>query len=306
MNGPRFLLFGKSGQVGRALQPHLAMLGKVLAYDRRGCDIGDLVQLRSVIRKASPDFIVNAAAYTSVDRAESDEQACTRINAIAPGIIAEEADRIGACLIHYSTDYVFDGRKAEAYVENDEPCPLNAYGRSKLAGDCAVMAVSRRHVVLRVGWVYGISSRNFAQMILRLAAERDELRIVADQFGAPTSSRLIADVTAQIIRRNMIHHAASEVGGGAGGIFNLAPQGRVSRHGYAVELVREARRQGARLRASENAVIPVRSETSLNAAMRPANSSLNTDKIRRLLCIALPEWQPDVRRFVAHWQRSAS
>lgn len=303
MTMPTVLVLGKNGQIGSALQRRWAEHAGVSAHDRTTCDLGNIDQLRDVIRRTRPHVIVNAAAYTAVDRAETDEDACHRINAIAPGIIAEEARTIGACLIHYSTDYVFDGEKATGYREDDPPCPLNAYGRSKLAGDLAILAAGGNHIILRVGWVYGLAGQNFAKTILRLASERDELKIVADQFGAPTSAELIANVTSQVIDRCC---------GGEGegcdknsrqfcGIFNLAPLGRISWHGYALELVRESARQGRPLRIAEDKVIPIASADYPVAATRPKNALLDTNKIRQIFSIDLPAWQADVKRFVTEW-----
>lgn len=298
MTALRILLLGKDGQVGTSLQPRLAKLGDVAAHNRTTCDLGDAGQLRNVIRATHPDLIVNAAAYTAVDKAETDAALCHRINADAPGILAEEAKTLGAWLIHYSTDYVFDGSKTAAYAENDPPSPLSVYGRSKLAGDDAIASALPDHSILRVSWVYGVTGRNFAKTILKLASERDELRIVADQFGAPTSAELIAETTAEIIAR----YLASPHRGNAAlarGIFNLAPSGRTSWHHYAVELVREAKRQGWPLKLSEDRIIPISTEDYPTPAARPRNSLLDTAKLRHLLGYDLPQWQTPLREFIA-------
>ena len=295
----RILLLGKGGQVGAALQPQLEMLGEVSAHNRATCDLGNPAQLRDTVRVVRPDLIVNAAAYTAVDKAEADTDLCHRINAEAPGILAEEANALNAWLIHYSTDYVFDGTKTSAYVENDAPSPLNAYGRSKLAGDRAVVAATPNHTILRVSWVYGLAGRNFPKSILKLASERDELRVVADQFGAPTSADLIAEVTAQIVRR-YLGISARTAATPARGIFNVAPSGRVSWHEFAVELIREARSQNWPLKLSEKAVVPITTEQYPTPAKRPRNSLLDTTKLRRLLGTDLPPWQAPLREFIAH------
>jgi dTDP-4-dehydrorhamnose reductase len=301
MTLPQILLFGKNGQVGSALQGALASHGMVSAHDRATCNLENIDQVRAVIHDARPNIIVNAAAYTAVDAAEIDQAACHRVNAIAPAVIADEAKAIGAYFIHYSTDYVFDGNKAGPYLEDDPPCPLNAYGRSKLAGDQSVLASTGNNIILRIGWVYGLEGKNFAKTILRLATERDELKVVDDQIGAPTSAELIADVTSQIVdrcwtgaigadREQLKKHL---------GIFNVAPTGRTSWHGYATELVREALRQGQPLRVAEAGIIPVASENHPGAATRPKNSLLNTNRLRQSFSIQLPEWQVDVKRFIS-------
>jgi dTDP-4-dehydrorhamnose reductase len=301
MTLPRILLLGKNGQVGSALQSALASRGIVSAHDRATCDLENIDQLRAVIHDARPNIIVNAAAYTAVDHAEIDQAACHRINAIAPALIANEAKAIGASFIHYSTDYVFDGKKAGPYLEDDRPCPLNAYGRSKLAGDQAVLASAGNNIILRVSWVYGLAGKNFAKTILRLAAARDELKVVDDQFGAPTSAQFIADVTSQLVDRcwTSATSADREQIQKYLGVFNVAPSGRTSWYGYATELVREALQQGHPLRIVEGGIIPVGSEKYPTAATRPKNSSLNTTKLRQSFSIQPPEWQADVKRFVS-------
>lgn len=299
MSEPRILLLGAGGQVGAALQSRLAPLGQLTAHDRAGCDLGNLDRLRETVRTARPDLIVNAAAYTAVDKAETETALCERINADAPRILAEEARDTRAWLIHYSTDYVFDGTKPAAYTEDDATAPLNAYGRTKLAGDRAIMDTAADFTILRVSWVYGVRGRNFANTILRLAAEKDELRIVADQFGAPTSADLIADTTAEIIRRHIFAKDPAKAAA-ARGLFNLAPSGRATWHSYALALIREARCQGWPLTLADENIIPIPAAHYPTPAKRPQNSMLDTGKIRGLLGLQLPDWQQPLEDFIAH------
>jgi dTDP-4-dehydrorhamnose reductase len=284
----RIMLLGKGGQVGSALLPHLATRGIVVAHDRNACDLQNSDQIRSAIRHALPDVIINAAAYTAVDHAECERKLCYKINGDAPRVIADEAANIGATVVHFSTDYVFDGAKQAPYAEDDKPLPVNVYGQSKLAGDVAVLSYPN-NVVLRVSWVFGLTGNNFAKTILRLAAERDELRIVADQYGVPTSADLIADMTARVADRVA---AASRHGSPSpAGLFNLAPAGRISWHDYAVHLVREARSLGIKMRATEDSILPIPSDEYPTAAARPKNSSLDTSKFESEFAVALPEWR---------------
>jgi dTDP-4-dehydrorhamnose reductase len=294
---PRILLLGKDGQVGSALQPYLAARGQLSAHGRKTCDLANVEQLRDVIRAARPMIIVNAAAYTAVDKAEQDEEACFQINAVAPGVIAEEATTLGARLIHYSTDYVFDGAKHLPYLEDDVPNPLNVYGRSKLAGDHAIL-MAGDHTILRVSWVYGLNGNNFAKTILRLASEREELRIVNDQFGAPTSAELIAENTTRLVDCYLAPD--QKKAGYPFGVFNLAPKGRISWHGFALELIREAERQGQKLRVKNGGVIPIASKDYPVAATRPKNSLLDTTKLRQTFHLALPSWQESVEFFISN------
>lgn len=287
----RILVIGKSGQVGGALEKLLSDHFNVIACDRARCDLAQPEELRSVIRDENPDIIVNAAAYTAVDKAETDETACRAINAVAPGVIADEARRCNAFLLHYSTDYVFDGTKQDAYNEGDATNPLSIYGRSKLDGDHAVAAAGGAHAILRVSWVYNASGKNFAKTILRLAAEREELTIVADQFGAPTSSDLIARASMAAIERYLADRS-----GFPSGVYHLAPEGRTSWYGYARELVRQARAAGLQLRADEDRIRPIATKDYPTPAKRPANSLLDTTKLRRTFAVDLPEWQADVRQ----------
>jgi dTDP-4-dehydrorhamnose reductase len=303
MIAPRILLLGKEGQVGSALQLRLSSHGVVFAHSRATCDFANIDQVRNVIRDVQPNIIINAAAYTAVDKAEQDEEACFRINAVAPGVIAKEARLLGAWLMHYSTDYVFDGTKEGAYLEEDEPRPLNVYGRSKLAGDQAILAATEDCTILRVSWVYGLAGSNFAKTILRMAADRDELRIVDDQVGTPTSAEFIADVTIRILDCGFTD-ALSADANSSPRVFNLAPSGCVSWHGYAVELIREAKRQGRFVRVADDDIIPITSEQYPQAAARPRNSLLDTRKIRQTFHLDLPDWRTSLKSFIAELEMS--
>lgn len=275
------LLVGKNGQVGWELQRTLATLGEVVAVDRQGMDLADPDSIRSAIRVARPNLIVNAAAYTAVDKAESEPELAMAINGTAPGIMAEEAKRLGAAMIHYSTDYVFDGTKASLYAEEDAPNPLNVYGVTKLAGEQAVQAAGIPHLIFRTSWVYGLRGKNFLLTILRLAQERDELKIVDDQVGAPTWSRLIAEATAQILAQRGTN--LSEVSG----LYHLTSAGRTSWHGFARAILDHsglvAVKPLARLTPIPGADYPL-------PAPRPGNSGLSNKKMQQVFGLALPEW----------------
>lgn len=295
---PPILLLGSNGQVGSVLLRDLRSFGTVVSYDRKSCDIDDFNLVRATIRDIRPRIIINAAAYTAVDAAEINRDYCHRINALAPGIMAEEARKLDSYLIHYSTDYVFDGEKVGAYLETDLPRPLSVYGCSKAAGDLAVLSATEKATIIRVGWIYSQTGSNFAKTILRLATERNELQVVGDQFGAPTSAQLISTITCQLVRLYLSNSYNDSGHEAPFGIYNLAPTGITSRHAYAVYLVQEASRRGLRLKASKKNVISIASENLPGAARRPKNSSLNTDKIQRLLMINLPEWREDIRTFI--------
>lgn len=273
----RFLLCGRSGQVGWELERLLAPLGTVVAVGRATLDLADVDQLRRTVREVRPDCIVNAAAFTAVDKAETSPDAAFAVNATAPGILAEEAARLGANLVHYSTDYVFDGTKATPYTEDDAPNPINAYGRSKLAGELAVKAGTDRHVILRTSWVYGLRGQNFLRTIRRLAAERDELRIVADQFGAPTWSRQIAAATALLLARKDV----------PSGLFHLAADGETTWHGFAAAIA-AAFGLGPR-------IVPITTEQYPLPARRPASSRLDCSLLARECDIALPDWKEQLK-----------
>lgn len=289
---PTLMVTGCNGQIGFELSRSLAPLGRVVALDRAACDLSRPDDIRRVTRACRPDVIVNAAAYTAVDQAETDHVMATAVNGTAAGVLAEEASALGCLLVHYSSDYVFDGFKAEPYDEIDVPNPQSVYGQSKLAGEEAVVHVGAPHLILRTSWVMSAHGDNFAKAILRLARERTELRVVADRIGAPTSASLVADVTAQIVSRHWIfgdRHAFP------GGIYHLAAAGETSWHSYAVEVLACAVAHGVELRLAPERIEQIRSVDYPSAAQRPLNSRLNTAKLRGTFGIHLPEWTQCVR-----------
>ncbi|MBN9307625.1 MAG: dTDP-4-dehydrorhamnose reductase [Devosia sp. 67-54] len=288
----RLLVLGKSGQVGWELQRALLPLGDVVALGHTEADFEDAAQLRRAVQDAAPDIIVNASAYTAVDKAESEPDRADRINHRAVGELAELAAARDAWLIHYSTDYVFDGRKPLPYVETDAVGPAGVYGRSKLDGERAVAASGARALVLRTSWVHAGRGHNFIRTMLRLARERDSLRVVDDQIGAPTSAALIADVTA---------HAIAAVARGeppAPGLYHLAAAGETSWHGLACFVVDEALRRGATLTTAPERIVAIPTSQYPTPARRPANSRLDTSKLRTALGISLPDWRVPAARSV--------
>lgn len=284
------MLTGKDGQIGWELQRTLLPLGRVIAVGRAELDLTNLDAVRGLIREVRPGIIVNAAAYTAVDQAEHETELALAVNANAPGIMAEEAARMGCLLVHYSTDYVFDGTKTEIYVEDDPPNPLNAYGRSKLAGEEAIRASGARHLIFRTGWIYGARGNNFLRTILRLAEDREELRVVADQFGAPTWNRLVAEVTAQMLAQRIAP-------GGEGrfenvqGTYHLTASGSTSWHGFAQAIIESARRlcPDIPLKVQRIAAIPASGYPT--PARRPGNSRLNCARLQQDSGFILPEWE---------------
>ena len=290
----KILLLGKNGQVGWELQRALAPVGTVVALDRGGADglHGDLEDLDGIdrtVRSLAPDVIVNAAAYTAVDKAETDVERAQRINAEAPGVLARAAATVGALLVHYSTDYVFDGSGDTPWRENAPTAPLSVYGRSKLAGEEAIRAAGCRHLILRTSWVYAVRGGNFARTMLRLAAERERLTVIADQLGAPTGAELIADVSAHALRAE---HADRSLGG----TYHLAAGGETSWHGYASFVIEQARKLGATLKAGE--IAPIGTRDYPTAAARPLNSRLDTSRLRERFGLALPDWRDGVARML--------
>lgn len=276
----KILLTGVNGQLGHELARSLAPLGELVAPVRADCDLADLDQLRAVLRTVRPGLVVNAAAYTAVDRAEDEPALALRINAEAPALMAQEAKALGATLLHYSTDYVFDGSAAGAYAETDTPAPLSVYGRTKLAGEQAIAAAGIPHLILRTSWVYGLRGNNFLLTMLRLAKERASLRIVADQHGAPTWSRTLADTSAQLL--------GLALAGGApwwtrhGGLYHLTSAGQTSWAGFAEAIFNTT--------GMPCEVIPITASEYGAKAPRPANSSLDCGKLMAL-CGPLPYWQ---------------
>jgi dTDP-4-dehydrorhamnose reductase len=287
----KILLTGKNGQLGFELQRALAPLGEVVAVGTQDCNLADAEALRDLVRRVAPDVIVNPAAYTAVDKAESDEGTARAVNAVAPTILGEEGAKLGALVIHYSTDYVFDGTKQGAYTETDVPAPQSVYGRTKLEGEQGLAAANPRHLILRTSWVVGAHGGNFAKTMLRLAGEREKLTVVADQFGAPTSAALLADLSAHLVRE----HARAHGVGFPYGTYHVAAGGETSWHGYAQFVVGEALAAGKALKATVDAVAPLSTDQYPTPAKRPLNSRLDTTRFRTTFDLRLPPWQEGVR-----------
>lgn len=292
----KILLFGCNGQVGWELQRSLAPLGDVVALGSRGADglCGDFLDpqgVASTVRSVRPDAIVNAAAYTAVDKAEAEADKAELVNATTPGAIAEAARETGAWLVHYSTDYVFDGSGSRPWREDDPTGPLSVYGRTKLAGEQAIAAAQPRHLVLRTSWVYGARGGNFAKTMLRLARERERLTVIDDQFGAPTGADLLADVTAQALR-------SLAAGRGEPGIYHVAAAGETTWNGYARFVVGKAQQAGEKLKASPDAVDRVPTSAFPTPARRPHNSRLDTARFRNAFGLVLPPWEQGVTRML--------
>jgi len=299
----KILLLGGEGQVGWELQRTLAALGVVAAPSRassatEGGDLGDTERLARLVRTQAPDLIVNAAAYTAVDQAELEPDIAHRINAEAPGVLAGLAAASGALLVHYSTDYVFDGTGSAPWREDDPTSPLNVYGHSKLEGEQRIRDSGCRHLIFRTSWVYSSRRQNFLRTILRLAAERETLSVVADQFGAPTGARLLADATA---------HALQRVGhnGDQNGVYHLAAAGETNWHGYACHIVDFARKAGYPVRARVESIAPVTSGAYPTRAARPLNSRLDTGRLRATFGMTLPSWQAGVDRVLSELTSSS-
>ncbi|MDP3229900.1 MAG: dTDP-4-dehydrorhamnose reductase [Acidovorax sp.] len=288
----KILLFGKNGQVGWELQRSLAPLGEVIAPDRHGGDFcGDLLDmygLRDTVMQVRPDVIVNAAAYTAVDGAESEAAAAHAVNAQAPGALAEAAAALGTWLVHFSSDYVFDGSGSRPWVEDDATGPLGVYGRTKLEGERLIRSACPKHLILRTSWVYSARRENFAKTMLRLAQERETLTVIDDQFGAPTGADLLADVTAHMLLR------ARHAGSTCSGVYHAAAAGETSWHGYASFVIDSARAAGMALQASSATVKPVPAAAFPTPARRPLNSRLNTARLQNAFGLHLPAWQSGV------------
>jgi dTDP-4-dehydrorhamnose reductase len=286
---PTLLVVGANGQVGYELVRELAVLGRVVAFTRAECDLADPAGAAAAVRDAAPDVVVNAAAYTAVDRAEQDAGACQVANAAAPGAMAAAAAGLGAPFVHYSTDYVFDGTKDGAYAEDDPPNPLGVYGRTKLEGERLVAAANAAHLVFRTSWVYATRGHNFVRTMLRLARERDELRVVADQVGAPTWARAVAAATAHVLGAALAatDGPATWVRGRAG-VYHLAAGGATTWHGLA-EAVLAADPARAEQRARR--VVPIATADYPTPARRPANSRLDSSRAAARLGVRIPDWR---------------
>lgn len=280
------LLTGKNGQLGWELQRTLLPLGRVVAVDIEQLNLASPEAIRQTVREVAPDIIINPAAYTNVDGAEGEPELAHAINAIAPKVLAEEAKRLNAWLVHYSTDYVFDGEKQGPYVESDIPCPLNVYGQTKLAGEDAVRAEGGRYLILRTSWIYGARGRNFMLTMLRLAKERDKLKIVNDQVGAPTWCRALAEMTAQIIGK--IYTLGEEHDEKVAGTYHLTASGAVSWCDFAKAIIREAKVMPC------PEIIPIRSDEYTVAANRPKNSMLSNARINQIFGLEMGDWLNDL------------
>ncbi len=292
----KIVLFGKNGQVGWELQRALAPLGEVIAVDRHGSehhgDFAEPAALAGTVHALRPQVIVNAAAYTAVDRAESEPERAAQINAEAPRVLAHEAAAIGAWLVHYSTDYVFDGSGSAPRAEDAPTAPLSMYGRTKLAGEQHVRASGCRHLILRSSWIYAARGGNFARTMLQLAAERDALKVIDDQHGAPTGADLLADVTAHALRAALGNPALA-------GTYHVAAGGETTWHRYATLVIDWARAHDLPVRVAREAVRAVSSSEFPTAARRPLNSRLDTSKLRTAFGLTLPPWQQGVLRMLS-------
>ncbi|ABE45915.1 dTDP-4-dehydrorhamnose reductase [Polaromonas sp. JS666] len=295
----KILLFGKNGQVGWELQRSLAPLGELTALDRHSTDLcgdlGNLQGLAATVQQLRPDVIVNAAAHTAVDKAESEPALARTLNALAPSVLAQEAARLGSLLVHYSTDYVFDGSGTRPWTEADTPAPLSVYGQSKLEGEQLIQAASPRHLIFRTSWVYAARGGNFAKTMLRLAQERERLIVIDDQFGAPTGAELLADVSAHAIRQVLQRPADA-------GLYHLVASGETSWHGYAKYVLAQAERSQEQGRVAikiiAKAVDPVPTSAFPTPAKRPHNSRLDTTRLQTTFGLTLPPWQQGVDRML--------
>lgn len=282
----KLLLTGKNGQVGFELQRALAPLGEVVAVDLAECDLAKPEVIRQLVRDTRPDVIVNPAAYTAVDKAETDRDLAFAVNAVAPGIFGEEAAKLGAFVIHYSTDYVFDGTNQDAYREEDATNPQSVYGTSKRDGELALRAANPRHLILRTSWVVGAHGGNFAKTMLKLAADRDSLSVVADQWGAPTSAALLADLAAHLVRQQRSNQETFPYG-----TYHCVAGGETNWCDYARYVIGAAIKAGKPLQVQPEAIRPITTADYPTPAKRPANSRLGTHKFRDSFGLELPQWQ---------------
>jgi dTDP-4-dehydrorhamnose reductase len=287
---PRILLTGKTGQVGWELQRALAPLGNLMALGRSDMNLTDPDSIRAAIRGAKPGIIVNAAGYTTVDKAESEPDLVMQVNAVAPGILAEEAKRAGALLVHYSTDYVYDGEQERPYTEDDAPNPVNTYGKSKLAGERAIQAVGGMHLILRTSWVYSARGSNFVLAILRLAREKPVLPVVNDQVGSPNWARALADSTAELLRRRHLIP-------GNGSVYHLSASGHTSRYEFTQAIIRIMKELSGTADGWAE-IQPITSGQYPLPARRPRNPVTDKSKLKRVFGIEMPHWEDQLRRFL--------
>ena len=289
------LLLGKGGQVGWELQRSLSVLGQVTALDfdsTEHCgDFSNPAGLADTVRALRPDIIVNAAAHTAVDKAESEPDFARTLNATAPGVLAQEAARLGAWLVHYSTDYVFDGSGTRPWVETDAPAPLSVYGRTKLEGEQRIQQSGCKHLILRTSWVYAARGGNFAKTMLRLAQERERLTVIDDQWGAPTGAELIADVSAHAI-------AQTRQQPGKAGIYHLAPAGETTWFQYVKHVIAQAQQAQSAIKIKATEILPIPTSAYPTPARRPHNSRLDTRKLQAAFGLSLPPWQRGVDRML--------
>jgi dTDP-4-dehydrorhamnose reductase len=295
---PRILVPGRSGQVGSELLTTLAPLGTVIGVDVSEMDLANPDSIRSVIRNQKPGVIVNAAAYTAVDKAESEPDLAMKVNGVAPGVLAEEAKRLGSILVHYSTDYVFDGEPGRAYTEADAPNPVNAYGRSKLAGERAIEAVGGQYLILRSSWVYSARGSNFVLTVLRLAREKPELAMVDDQFGSPTWARALAQATAELLRKQ-------EIIGRHGGIYHLAAGGHASRFELANAII-GIMQELSGLTGGWAKVSPITTREFPLPARRPPHPVMSMEKIQRVFGVRMPHWREQLHGMLRELAKSTS
>jgi dTDP-4-dehydrorhamnose reductase len=305
----RIVLTGKNGQVGRELEPRLAGLGCLTSVGRTELDLANPDEIRRLIRHVQPGLIVNAAAYTAVDRAESDEPTAYAVNATAPSVMAEEAKRLGALLVYYSTDYVFDGSKRTPYLEDDPPNPQNVYGKTKLAGEQAIQQSGASHLIFRTAWVYAREGRNFLLTILRLATQREELRIVNDQFGSPTWSREIAVATASVLTNLIAQSGGLASAAERSGLYHMTAAGEINWSVFAQTILDEASVHGATQPWFEAAtggkpmiagrVVPISTDEYPTPAKRPPYSVLSNDRLREVFGLSLPDWRAQLRSVFA-------
>ena len=289
----KILVTGKNGQVGHELMRSLAHLGQVVGVDVKECDLAQSAAIDALLDRVKPDIIINPAAYTEVDKAESQPTIAHAVNAQAPKLLARYAARHNIPIIHFSTDFVFDGSKADPYLEEDEANPKSVYGKTKWLGEEAVRKMAAKHIIIRTSWVFGAHGVNFLKTILKVAEQRDKLSVVSDQFGAPTSARLLANAVAQIVKELNEPGSYRKYG-----TYHVAATGETSWHGYAKAVVEAAIKCGLETKLTPEQIKAVTTQENPMPAPRPANSRLDTTKVRTVFSVSLPKWQQEVEKVV--------